>query len=176
MARFVLLVCAGIVISLSGIGCKSNKSQGDNPDAPLTDFQLTYGIGPINKVMDLKPIDRPFAKVGAKLFDKYCASCHNLDSKKVGPPLRDITFRRKPEFIMNMMLNPDQMIRRHPEIIKLFAQYQTPMAFQNIKQEDARAILEYLRREAMGSPEPAKKSSAKQQSKSTEKQPDKSGK
>jgi cytochrome c len=153
------------LISMVGFNCKSNKSQGDNPDAPPTKFQLTYGIGPITKVMDLKPIDRAFAKTGEKLYDKYCASCHELDTKEVGPPLRDITFRRKPEFIMNMILNPDQMIRRHPEIIKLFAQYQSPMAFQDIKQDEARAILEYLRREALGKPEPAKKPSGKQSAK-----------
>ncbi len=46
---------------------------------------------------------------------------------------------------MNMMLNPGEMIKRHPVVKKLLAEYLTTMTFQNIDVQDARAILEYLR-------------------------------
>lgn len=155
MKKTISIIAVTIAITFIGFACGSKK-QGDDA---LTDFQLTYGIGPINQPMDLKPIDRAYAKTGEKLFNDKCASCHELDIKKIGPPLRDITFRRKPEFIMNMMLNPDQMTRRHPEMRKLYAQYKALMAVPELKQEDARAILEFLRREALAAPGTSKKES-----------------
>lgn len=157
MKRTILIIVEIIAITFIGLACGSKK-QGDDT---LTDFQLTYGIGPINQPMDLKPIDRAYAKTGERLYNEKCLSCHELDTKKIGPPLRDITFRRKPEFIMNMMLNPDQMTRRHPEMRKLYAQYKASMAVPELKHEDARAILEFLRREAMGVPGAPKKESKK---------------
>lgn len=153
MRRTITIIGAVIIFALIRFAC-SSKKQGDDT---LTDFQLAYGIGPINQRMDLKPIDRAYAKTGEKLFNEKCASCHELDTKKIGPPLRDVLFRRKPEFIMNMMLNPDQMTRRHPEMRILYAQYKAAMAVPEIKQEEARAILEFLRREAMGVPGAPKK-------------------
>lgn len=157
MKKAVTIFCAATIIIIIGLACGSKK-QGDDV---LTDFQQANGIGPITQPLNLKPIDRAYAKVGEKLFNDKCASCHELDTKKVGPPLRDVLFRRKPEFVMNMMLNPDQMMRRHPEIIKLFAQYQSPMAVPELKQDDARAILEYLRRESLGVPGAPKKETRK---------------
>jgi cytochrome c len=166
MKKMIMLLFLAILISVATIGCKSKKQQGE--DAPLTDFQLTYGIGPITQPMNLKPIDRPYAKTGEKPFAEKCGSCHELDTKKVGPPLRDIMFRRKPEFVMNMMLNPDQMMRRHPEIQKLFALYQSPMAVPGLKQDEARAILEFLRREALAAPGTGKKYTKKDTKKKDE--------
>jgi hypothetical protein len=46
---------------------------------------------------------------------------------------------------MNMMLNPEQMTKENPTAKQLFAQYLTQMTFQNVTQDDARAILEYFR-------------------------------
>jgi hypothetical protein len=46
---------------------------------------------------------------------------------------------------MNMILNTDEMVARHPEVKKLLAQYYTPMPDQQLTDEDARAALEYLR-------------------------------
>ena len=47
-----------------------------------------------------------------------------------------------------MALNPEEMLKAHPEVKKLLAQYYTPMPNQNITREEARAIVEYLRKNA----------------------------
>jgi len=44
-----------------------------------------------------------------------------------------------------MILNPAEMIQKHPETKKLLAEYSVPMTFQNVTKDDARAILEYFR-------------------------------
>jgi cytochrome c2 len=85
------------------------------------------------------------AKSGEKIFTEKCTQCHKLDERYTGPALRDVTSRRTPEFILNQILNPEEMTKRHPEVKKMLAQYATQMTFQNVSEDDAKAILEYLR-------------------------------
>ncbi len=56
-----------------------------------------------------------------------------------------VTEKRKPEWIMNMILNPDGMLKDDEEAKKLLAEFAAPMANQNLTEEQARAILEYFR-------------------------------
>ncbi len=102
------------------------------------------GIGPVT-VVKLGPIDIKMAEAGKKTFDTKCAVCHALDNKKLGPPLREVARQRAPEWIMNMLLNVNEMLAKDPEASKLRAQYPLGMTDQQLKQEEARQILEYLR-------------------------------
>lgn len=104
----------------------------------------TIGIGPVKKV-ELGAVDKALGEKGKIIFEQKCIACHKLDSKLVGPPLKDVTKRRKPEWIMNMILNPEQMTKENTTAKQLFGQYLTQMTFQNVSQDDARAILEYFR-------------------------------
>ncbi len=126
------------------ISQESNQSATENTGG-LSEFELKHGIGPIKKKLTLGKIDSKLVGKGKKIFELKCSACHELDSRRVGPPLRDVLGHRTPEFVMNMMLNPDEMIKRHPEVKKLLAEYLTVMTFQNLSVEDARAVLEYLR-------------------------------
>jgi mono/diheme cytochrome c family protein len=119
----------------------------DNPEGALTEWQLVNGMGPITEKIPLGPVDDAMAAEGAQLFETKCSMCHKLDERYVGPPLGEVTGRRSPEYIMNMILDPTAMVKYHPEVKKLLAQYYTPMTFQNVTQEDARKILEFFRKE-----------------------------
>jgi cytochrome c551/c552 len=103
------------------------------------------GIGPIKSEMKLGAIDKSIAIKGKGIFETKCLSCHKFDQKLVGPPLQGVTKRRKPEWIMNMMLNPVQMTQENPAAKELFATYLIQMTFQDVSQDDARALLEYFR-------------------------------
>jgi mono/diheme cytochrome c family protein len=105
---------------------------------------VELGIGPVKEVK-LSQIDRSLAVKGKQTFETKCYSCHRIDSKLVGPPLKDVTKRRKPEWIMNMILNPQQMTQENPIAKQLFTTYLIQMTFQDVTQDDARAILEYFR-------------------------------
>jgi mono/diheme cytochrome c family protein len=111
----------------------------------LTVFELDNGIGPIKEKINLGPVDSKMVETGKKLFDVKCAQCHKLDERYTGPAQRDLLKRRSPEYIMNMILNPVEMVAKHPEAKKMFAQYPTQMTFQNVTQDDARLMLEYFR-------------------------------
>lgn len=103
------------------------------------------GIGPIKQEVKLGPVDKNLVVKGEQTFTTKCSACHKIDSRLVGPPLKDVTKRRRPEWIMNMMLNPQQMTQENPTAKELFATYLVQMTFQDITQDDARAILEYFR-------------------------------
>lgn len=115
----------------------------------LTPFEYENGVGPIKQKLNISSeIDRIKAESGKKIFEEKCTQCHKLDERYTGPALRDVTKRRTPEYIMNMILNPQGMTQKHPEAKKLLSEYALQMTFQNVSQEDARNILEYLRSES----------------------------
>ena len=82
---------------------------------------------------------------GRELFKLNCTACHKFDKRFVGPPLTGITERRSPEWLMNMILNPENMVANDPDAKALLAEYISPMANQNLTEEEARAILEFFR-------------------------------
>jgi cytochrome c len=118
------------------------------PGTQLTAFQLEHGIGPFTEEVTLPPsIDQELAAEGHAIFEMNCEVCHQMEGRFVGPPLGEVLERRTPTFILNMIMNPEQMVREHPEGQALLAEYPLVMPYQNISEEQARAILEYLRTE-----------------------------
>jgi len=134
----------------------SNSSTGSNDSAKeklaqkfgLTLFELENGVGPIKEKITLSEINKTQAEEGKKLFEEKCMQCHKMDERYTGPALRGVTERRTPEYILNMILNPEEMTKKHPEAKKLLAIHANQMTFQNVTQENAMALLEYLRIES----------------------------
>lgn len=115
-------------------------------ESALTEFELLNGIGPITEPMQIDDeIDQELAARGREIFEMKCAACHNMDSRMVGPPLAGVTQVRTPEYLMNFILNPRENIEKHPIGQALLREYLTQMPNQNVDEEDARAIVEYLR-------------------------------
>jgi mono/diheme cytochrome c family protein len=121
-------------------------------ETDLTADELEFGIGPIRNLR-LGDIDPLLASAGEEVFALKCSACHRLDERYIGPALGDVTQKRTPEYVMNMILNPEEMVERHPEAKKLFAEFNfTPMANQQLTEDDARAVLEYLRQAGSDDP------------------------
>lgn len=111
------------------------------------DNMQNKGIGPVDNVQLGEGIDNTMATRGEELFKNLCSACHKMDKKFVGPSLAGVTERRSPEWIMNMILNPEEMIKNDPIAKKLLVESNMAvMANQNLSEEDARAILEYFRK------------------------------
>jgi cytochrome c2 len=80
------------------------------------------------------------------IFESKCAACHKTtDQKVVGPGLKGVTTRRQPAWILNMMTNPIEMTQKDPTAKELLAEHLTQMTFQDVSDEQAKQILEYLR-------------------------------
>lgn len=113
----------------------------------LTAFQLEHGIGPVTEAVTLEAPDHELAEEGEELFETKCSACHKLEERYVGPALHDVLARRTPAYVMNMMLNPQEMYEQHPAAKALLAEYLSFMPNQGLTREEARAVLEYLRPE-----------------------------
>jgi len=110
------------------------------------DDMSNKGIGPITSLQVGDNIDAAMATKGADLFKNMCSACHKMDKKFIGPALTGVTERRAPEWIMNMILNPEEMIKKDPIAKKLLVESNMAMmANQGLTEEEARAILEYFR-------------------------------
>ena len=103
------------------------------------------GIGPISSV-EVGELDQALADEGLKIFEEMCTACHKPDKKFIGPAPKGILERRSPEWVMNMILNPEEMTQKDPIAKKLLIEANgAPMANQNLTQDQARAVLEYFR-------------------------------
>ncbi|MBT4929790.1 MAG: cytochrome c [Flavobacteriales bacterium] len=102
------------------------------------------GVGPVSSV-ELGEIDAALAAEGGGIFSQMCVACHKMDKRHVGPGLDGVLDKRSPEWVMNMILNPEQMVKEDPQAKALFAEYLSPMANQNLTEDQARAVLEYFR-------------------------------
>ena len=104
------------------------------------------GIGPISSVTLAAEPDADMALLGKDVYDKMCTACHKPDKNFIGPAPKGILERRSPEWVMNMILNPEEMINKDPIAKKLLMEFNgAPMANQNLTEEQARQVLEYFR-------------------------------
>lgn len=129
----------------SGDGNSSEQPVQQAANNGLSQWELENGIGPVKAKMNLNAVDSELAASGEKIFDMKCMACHKMAERYIGPALGDVMERRTPEFVMNMMLNPDEMVKKHPEVQKMLATYMVPMTFQNVSEDDGRALLEFIR-------------------------------
>lgn len=150
-----LLILAFIILALL-VACKKapQQEQAQTPPAvaseqPKEDTTETAeisdkGIGPV-KELKLAAIDQNMVKTGDQLFQSKCALCHTLDQKKVGPPMREEMKEHSPEFIMNLLLNTEEMQAKNEHMKAEVKMFVTVMPNPKLTQDQARAILEYLR-------------------------------
>jgi mono/diheme cytochrome c family protein len=104
------------------------------------------GIGPINNLELPAEIDQAMAAKGMEVYKTKCMACHKPDKKFIGPAPTGILERRTPEWIMNMILNPEEMTKNDPLAKALLIEFNgSPMANQNLTEEEARQVLEYFR-------------------------------
>ncbi|MBB1149664.1 MULTISPECIES: cytochrome c [unclassified Myroides] len=123
---------------------KATSSDANAPASERVDL-VNKGKGPI-KTLVLGDIDQAMAAKGQEVFKTMCTACHKTDKKFIGPAPKGILERRTPEWVMNMILNPENMIENDPLAQDLLKEFNgAPMANQNLTEEEARAVLEYFR-------------------------------
>ncbi|MDY8137998.1 cytochrome c [Aquimarina sp. 2201CG5-10] len=104
------------------------------------------GIGPIKSISFEDNINQDLADRGAKLFKSKCTACHKASQKFIGPPMAGIYKKRSPEWVINIIMNPDEMLKNDPVAKALLKEYNnTIMINQNIPEDEARAMAEWFR-------------------------------
>ena len=145
MKKPTILIFIGLTIFF--FSCSNNSSKNKKEEKKKTFYvnpMKNKGIGPIDKI-ELGEINVALVENGKKIFNSKCIICHKIDAKYIGPSPKGILSRRTPEWIMNMMLNPKQMLQDDPIAKKLLIEYMAPMPSQGINKKQARELLEYFR-------------------------------
>ena len=158
MKRILLTIAVALI--LISCGDKEEKKQEDEgfeisrtkaeekaPESEGVPVDMNnVGIGPITELVFPDTIDEEMAAKGKEKFEAICIACHMVDQRMIGPAMQGVYERRNPAWVMNMMLNPDEMLQKDPIAIALLKEYNNAiMLNQNLSEEDARALAEYLR-------------------------------
>lgn len=130
----------------SGYGKKEpEKKEVKEPASKRVDLS-NKGVGPITSVELGLVVDQDMAAHGKEVYDKMCTACHKAEKKFIGPSPKGILQRRSPEWVMNMILAPEKMVKEDALAKDLLIEFNgSPMANQNLTKEEARAVLEYFR-------------------------------
>ncbi len=145
-----------LLVAFVAIQCKQKEVKGDFSFAKKETPKLvkasttinlaTKGVGPIDSISLDEEIDKAMASQGKEIYDQKCNACHKVGSTFIGPPPNGILERRSPEWVMNMILNPGEMVEKDSLAKALFMEFNGQMMTnQNVTLEEARAMLEYFR-------------------------------
>lgn len=147
LTGFCLLVWMGIGLTTANLLTSCAKDgEGAKSDAPKE--EVVKQKPEYYKVKEVKlgaTIDPALSKQGAKVFDVTCTGCHKYDERYVGPALGEVTKRRTPEYVMNMILDTETMIEKDDTVRCMLQTYLMKMPNMQVDEKDARAVVEHLR-------------------------------
>lgn len=155
MKQLAFIPAFMLILSSCGGGGNTTESTQENQQTPKSmveesatpDYDPKRGEGKFSaENVTLGAIDATMAASGEKIQGVKCASCHKLSEEKlVGPGWKGVTERRKPEWLMNFITNPDPMIDKDPEVQAQYELCLVRMPNQGLTDDDARHVLEFMR-------------------------------
>lgn len=163
LPKIAFLFTLGILISCGGKDEKKEEKMkiGEKPKTekkvektPVSDEvpasqRITLdnkGTGTIKEVKLDPTIDQAMVDRGAALFKTNCTACHKVEKRFIGPSPTGIMKRRSPEWIMNMILDPQLMVAEDRCAMDMLVEFNgAAMANQNLTEPQARDILEFFR-------------------------------
>jgi len=156
--RNIILITA---IAICAVGCGEKKNEKkesftitnhkkevstDNKTLQVPIDMSNKGIGPIHTMTFSEQPDQNMVAAGKAIYQAKCTTCHMAERRMIGPALKGVFNRRSPEWVMNMILNPTEMIKKDPIAKALLKEYNNAMMQnQNLTEADARNVTEYLR-------------------------------
>ena len=155
----ILAICV-LAFTIASCGSKNDKEKTETnaPDTTTTattettengnpSYDPKRGEGKFTNVELSQKLDAAKAEAGDKVYSVKCSSCHKLtDEKLVGPGWKDVTKRHSPEWIMNFVTNPDEMLDKDPKAQAMLEICLVRMPNQNLTDDDARNVYEFMRK------------------------------
>lgn len=133
-----LMVAAAAAAGCGGTKTTDTKTQGG---AVATS---PYDAGP--RAAD-SPVADALAKQGEGLFKtKGCTACHTYGKRMTGPNLQGVTHRRTADWMEHQILHPEIMTKEDPISRGLLAEYAVQMSNQGLTPDEAKAVVEYLKK------------------------------
>ena len=154
MKKLAVILFMGILITSCGGGAGSDTKATEDPydatkkaDNGNPSYDPNRGEGKFTKVEVGAKLDEAMAGSGEKIFGVKCSSCHKTtDEKLVGPGWKGVTSRHSAEWIMNFVTNTDAMITKDPKAQAQLEICLVRMPNQNLSDDDARALYEFMRK------------------------------
>lgn len=154
MKKILLLAFSFSLLAACGGGDSAENKEGSEPEKAETttsggnpSYDPNRGVGKFDKVEVGATIDKAMAENGEKAYGVKCSSCHKLtDERLVGPGWKGVSTRNSPEWIMNFITNPDEMLNIDPKAQAQLEICLVRMPNQNLADEEARSLLEFMRK------------------------------
>ena len=113
------------------------------PAAPLPTTSK-YDDGPRAGV---SAVNAAMAVNGEKLFQtKGCVVCHGFGKKVTCPDLVGVSMRRTARWMEQQILHPEVMVKEDRITAELKTHYVLPMTNQGLTPDEAKAVIEFLKR------------------------------
>jgi len=138
VALFFVTACGG------GGGTPSGPPGATGP-APAGEGKSAVKLFTASDI-SLGDIDHGMVEKGRNIYDVKCQACHSLGPNRVvGPGFKGLMERRKPEWVMNMVLNIDAMLEVDEEAQRLLEECLVRMPNQGLSKDEGRQVLEFMR-------------------------------
>lgn len=139
----IAISCNNNQSSTSGSTASSQASSGKT----IEDYDPNRGEGKFTEV-DVPPsLDETMASKGEAIFNVKCGACHKLSEERlVGPGFKGVTGRRSAVWVLNFLTNTEKMIDLDPELQAQLEICMVRMPNQNLTDEEARSIYEFMRK------------------------------
>ena len=139
-----LLVGGSLVLAGCGGGGGGGQTSGTTPTGSPLDVGPRAAESPVNAELAAK---------GEALFkSKTCSTCHAFGARITGPDLVGVTHRRTEAWMRKQMLHPEVMTKEDPIAKQLLGQYAVQMPNLMLKDEEASALIEYIKQKDKATP------------------------
>jgi len=146
LVRLILLFSSAFMFSCGNEGVRTDEKTVDLQDLTKNQPEVHGTELKESDITLSNPLNAEWVTNGKSTYELKCQSCHRLtEVKLVGPGWKDVTKRRTPLWIMNMITNVDMMLEKDPEAQKLLELCLVRMPNQNITTDEARQVLEFMR-------------------------------
>lgn len=154
MKKFAILLLMGAFIAACGGNAEKSSATSESSSAEPAktengnpSYDPERGEGKFKEVAVGETLDATMAAAGEKVYNVKCVSCHKLTSEKlVGPGWLGVTDRHTAPWIMNFTTNTDAMLNKDPKAQAQLEICLVRMPNQNIADDDARALYEFMRK------------------------------
>ena len=90
-----------------------------------------------------------FGASGEEIFKTKCTLCHTYgEGNRIGPDLKGVTAKRKPDWLKNMIKDPGNWVKKDPDAQKLFEEFKkVPMVLvPPLKDDEIKVVIDYLKK------------------------------
>jgi len=151
--RIGVIVGIVLVAALSLGGCGGKKAEQAAPPesappaaAPVAGFVAPGDLDQGPRAGE-SPVDEALATQGEKVFQsRGCMACHAFGKRVLGPDLKGVAMQRTAKWMEAQILHPIEMVQQDPVSKQLMADYKTQMTNQGLTPDEAKAVIEYIKK------------------------------